>query len=114
MITILIRNCSHFPFIFSADHKNTMKTLDRCDPNIAHRVVSVSAPHYAPEWAIWLADIGFVPQANVVLLTRAALGGDPMIVRIASSTFALRRAEAHCVIVDQVAEPDPLVRSENH
>jgi ferrous iron transport protein A len=30
-------------------------------------------------------------------MARAALGGDPLVVRVAQSTFALRRAEAACV-----------------
>ncbi|MRD49098.1 FeoA family protein [Caenimonas koreensis] len=52
-----------------------------------------------PEWATWLSDIGFVPGERVMLLHRAAMGGDPLVARIGLSTFALRRAEAACIQV---------------
>jgi ferrous iron transport protein A len=35
----------------------------------------------------------------VRLLRRAAIGGDPLLLRVGLSTFALRRAEAACVRV---------------
>jgi ferrous iron transport protein A len=59
------------------------------------------------EWARQLADIGFVPGEPVCVLRRAALGGDPMVVRIGTSTFALRRAEAACIEVDAIARTAP-------
>ena len=34
-----------------------------------------------------------------MLITRGLPGGDPLVVRIGQSTFALRRAEAACVRV---------------
>lgn len=60
-------------------------------------VVAVHAPAAAPEWAGWLEEIGFLPGERVMLMARAALGGDPLVVRIGQSTFALRAAEAACV-----------------
>jgi ferrous iron transport protein A len=63
------------------------------------RVDSVQAPPAQPEWARQLADIGFTPGETVRVLHRAALGGDPMVVRLGCATFALRRAEAACVTV---------------
>jgi ferrous iron transport protein A len=63
------------------------------------QVVSVEAPAHAPEWARWLAEIGFMPGETVTGKTRSRWGGDPMVVRIGQSTFALRRAEAACVMV---------------
>ena len=62
-------------------------------------VVGVTAPAGAPEWALWLAEIGFIPGERVMLMARARPGGDPLVVRIGDSTFALRRAEAACVQV---------------
>jgi ferrous iron transport protein A len=59
------------------------------------------------DWARQLADIGFVPGEPVCVLRRAALGGDPMVVRIGTSTFALRRAEAACIEVEPVARAAP-------
>ena len=64
------------------------------------RVVRVTAPAGAPEWASWLSEIGFLPGERVVVLARSRPGGDPLVVRIGDSTFALRRAEAACIEVD--------------
>ncbi len=62
-------------------------------------IESLHAPAAMPEWAPWLAQIGFLPGERVELLARAAPGGDPLVVRVGDSTFALRRAEADCVRV---------------
>jgi ferrous iron transport protein A len=62
-----------------------------------HVVAAVQAPASAPEWAGQLAEIGFIPGEQVVLMARAALGGDPLVVRVGQSTFALRAAEAACI-----------------
>jgi ferrous iron transport protein A len=62
-------------------------------------VQAVTAPSHAPEWADWLAQIGFLPGEMVTLTARARPGGDPLVVRVGDSTFALRRAEAECVQV---------------
>jgi ferrous iron transport protein A len=72
-------------------------TLDRAPLGATHAVAALAAPANAPEWARWLEEIGFIPGEQVVLMARAALGGDPLVVRIGQSTFALRRAEAACV-----------------
>jgi ferrous iron transport protein A len=62
-------------------------------------VRSVVESSEAPEWAGWLREIGFYPGERVVLMNRGFLGGDPLMVRIGMSTFALRAAEAACVRV---------------
>lgn len=62
-------------------------------------VSKVTAPNNAPEWAIQLEDIGFIAGEPVTLMARGAFGGDPLVVRIGVSTFALRVAEAACVQV---------------
>ena len=53
----------------------------------------------APEWGQWLEDIGFIPGEQVTVLARGRPGGDPLVVRVGLSTFALRRAEAACIDV---------------
>lgn len=68
---------------------------DLPDGQAAH-VAHVSAPSGSAEWAQWLAEIGFLPGERVQVMTRAMMG-DPMVVRVGDSTFALRRAEAACV-----------------
>ena len=61
------------------------------------RVEAVSPPADAPEWARWLADLGFTAGEPVTVMARGFPGGDPLVVRIGASTFALRRAEADCI-----------------
>jgi ferrous iron transport protein A len=64
------------------------------------RVVAVTAPADQPDWSRWLGEIGFLPGERVSVMARSAWGGDPLVVRIGPSTFALRRAEAACVHVE--------------
>ena len=68
----------------------------------AAQVHDVVAPAHSPEWARWLAEIGFLPGERVQILTRALPGGDPLVVRVGDGTFALRCAEAACVRVVNV------------
>lgn len=63
-----------------------------------YTVQAIQAPEGAPEWASQLHDLGFVPGERVQLMARG-LGGDPLVVRVGLSTYALRRAEADCVQV---------------
>jgi ferrous iron transport protein A len=46
-----------------------------------------------------LRDLGFIAGARCQVIARMWLGGDPLVVRIGGSTFALRRAEAAAVRV---------------
>ncbi len=62
-------------------------------------VARVLVPAQSPEWARWLAEIGFIAGEQVSVMARGLPGGDPLVVRAGSSTFALRRAEAACVLV---------------
>jgi ferrous iron transport protein A len=64
------------------------------------RVVALTPPAAAPEWARWLTEIGFLPGEPVMVLARARPGGDPLVVRVGDSTFALRIAEARCIQVE--------------
>ena len=60
---------------------------------------TVLAPPDQPDWAERLAEIGFIPGESVAVLASAKTGDDPLVVRVGTSTFALRRAEAACVQV---------------
>ena len=62
-------------------------------------VERVVAPQHAPDWALRLAEIGFVPGEPVRVTARGRPGCDPLAVRVGGSTFALRRAEAACVLL---------------
>ena len=74
-------------------------TLDHVAAASDFCVVKIAGPESAPEWARWLEEVGFVPGESVQVVTRAPLGGDPMVVRVGQSTFALRKAEAACIEV---------------
>ena len=78
-------------------------TLDLAAIGQALTVQQVQAPPEAPEWARWLEEIGFIVGEHVMLMARGLPGGDPLVVRIGQSTFALRRAEAACVRVASIA-----------
>jgi ferrous iron transport protein A len=79
-------------------------TIDMLATGEAAVIARVEAPQAAPEWAQRLEEIGFIPGERVMVMSRAVPGGDPMVVRVGLSTFALRRAEAACV---RLAPPDP-------
>jgi Fe2+ transport system protein FeoA len=51
-----------------------------------------------------LRDLGFVAGTRCEIVARMWLGGDPLVVRIGGSTFALRRAEAAAVQVRRQQE----------
>ncbi len=63
----------------------------------------VIAPAGAPEWAAQLEDIGFLAGERVAIMARGLPGGDPLVVRVGLSTFALRLVEAACVRVTPLA-----------
>ncbi len=65
-------------------------------------VSQVVAPLGAPEWASQLEDIGFLSGERVAVMARGMPGGDPLVVRVGLSTFALRMAEAACIYVSPV------------
>ena len=69
-------------------------------------VSSVVAPAASPEWASHLQDIGFLVGEHVAIMARGLPGGDPLVVRVGLSTFALRLVEAACVQVVPIAATD--------
>lgn len=76
--------------------------LDRAPIGMPCIVRHVNTPAHAPEWGRWLDELGFVDGERVVIMSRAVLGGDPLVVRVGHSTFALRKAEAACVQVSKL------------
>jgi ferrous iron transport protein A len=57
-------------------------------------VQSVIDAHPADPIAQRLRDLGFVSGEPVRLVARGPLGGDPLLIQIGSTRFALRRTEA--------------------
>jgi ferrous iron transport protein A len=63
-------------------------------------VRQVLADPQVPERARQLEEIGFYPGEQVMVMTRGIPGGDPLVVRVGQSTFALRGAEAACIQIE--------------
>jgi ferrous iron transport protein A len=82
---------------------NPAKSLEYAAIGDSRVIAAIVAPDAAPEWAQWLEEIGFIPGERATVMARGAPGGDPLVVRVGLSTFALRRAEAACVLL---ATPD--------
>ncbi len=78
-------------------------TLDALPTGVPAVVSAVGAPAAAPEWAQWLDELGFIPGERVMVTARGVPGGDPLVVRVGNSTFALRRAEAACIRLEPAA-----------
>ena len=74
----------------------TLDTIPMCATYVVH---DIAAPAHAPEWAQWLEEIGFIHGERVSVLARGMPGGEPLMVRVGMSTFALRLAEAACIRV---------------
>jgi ferrous iron transport protein A len=70
------------------------------------QVLAVAAPPGQPDWAQQLQDLGFVAGERVSVLARARPGGDPLVVRVGLSTYALRLAEAACVQIEPLRCPE--------
>lgn len=62
-------------------------------------VIEVLEDRHAPEWAQRLRELGFIDGETVYVLRRGQPGDEPLAVRVGVCTFALRRAEAACVVV---------------
>lgn len=74
--------------------------LDQALQGQAQTVKCVVAPVSHPELGRQLEEIGFVPGEQVTILQRSYFGGDPMLVRVGASSFALRSSEAKMVQLD--------------
>lgn len=77
------------------------RTLDQLPDRLPATVVHVHAPENAPEWRLWLEEIGFLPGERVSVMARSLPGGDPLVIRVGVSTFALRLSEAACIEVHE-------------
>lgn len=75
-------------------------TLDQAPLATAWRVQQVVADGLDQDRARQLEEIGFLPGEQVSVMTRAMPGGDPLVVRVGLSTFALRGAEARCIHIE--------------
>jgi ferrous iron transport protein A len=53
-----------------------------------------------PEQQRQLEELGFLAGESVLILSQSAWGADRMVVRVGSSTFALRASEASHILVE--------------
>ena len=54
-----------------------------------------------------LIELGFVSGERIEVLAQAMPGGDPFVVRVGTTTFALRRREVETVWVEVESTHDP-------
>ena len=54
-----------------------------------------------------LIELGFVHGEHIEIIAQAMPGGDPFVVRVGTSTFALRRREVESVWVEPSSAPTP-------
>jgi ferrous iron transport protein A len=76
------------------------RRLDQAPNGRVFTVRQVHADPQVPERARQLEEIGFYPGERVTVMARGFPGGEPLVVRVGQSTFALRAAEAACVQID--------------
>jgi ferrous iron transport protein A len=76
--------------------------LDQLSNNITKRVKRVDHDELLPEIAHQLEEIGFIPGERVMVMRRNLLGGDPLMVRVGLSTFALLKKEAALIEVEDL------------
>ena len=76
--------------------------LDQVDLDNLYRVSEVNAPKGAPQIKGQLEDIGFLPGEQVTLLRKGLLKKGPYLVRVGTSTFALRQSEARMIEVELI------------
>ena len=74
--------------------------LDEAEQGRGYLVRQVAPDPLVPERARQLEEIGFLPGEHVMVMARGFPGGDPLVVRVGQSTFALRGAEAACVHIE--------------
>jgi ferrous iron transport protein A len=75
--------------------------LDALPVRAQRRIVSIRPPAGQAQIAQQLGDLGFLVGESVRLLRHGPFGGDPILVRVGGATYALRRAEAQCIEVEQ-------------
>ena len=54
-----------------------------------------------------LIELGFVNGEHIEVIAQAMPGGDPFVVRVGTTTFALRRREVESVWVEPAPAPTP-------
>jgi len=77
--------------------------LDQASLDTLFRVKGVLASETSPEVRGQLEDIGFLMGEQVTVLRKGLFGKGPILVRVGSSTFALRENEAKLIELETIA-----------
>ncbi|HEY7378191.1 MAG TPA: FeoA family protein [Steroidobacteraceae bacterium] len=82
--------------------QNTPQRLTEMAVDEVGYVAAVEPPHHSAGAALRdrLSELGFFVGERLRVVARGPFGGEPIAVRVGTSTFALRRHEAHCVRID--------------
>lgn len=86
-----------------ATPRSRVQRLDQAPQGCMYTVRQVQADPRVPERARHLEEIGFYPGEQVMVMARGFPGGDPLVVRVGQSTFALRGDEAACIHLEGAA-----------
>ena len=54
-----------------------------------------------------LETLGFVPGTRVKVITKGIFGGDPILIQVGYTRFALRKIEAEKIEIEQIVEGVP-------
>lgn len=82
---------------------NLIVNLSELRKNASAQVIEVQSNGSDDSIAQRLLDLGFVAGEQVKCISLAPFGGDPMLVQIGYTRFALRKAEAARVHIEDVA-----------
>ncbi|MBD2858932.1 ferrous iron transport protein A [Spongiibacter sp. KMU-158] len=66
------------------------------------QVLNVTDAYEQDPIAHRLRELGFVAGESVSVIAKGILGGNPLVVKIGDTRFALRKKEAQRVLVEQV------------
>lgn len=75
-------------------------SLGALSPGMHGAVLGVGLPGAITALERRLIELGFVSGERIEVLAQASPGGDPFVVRVGTTTFALRRREVETVWVE--------------
>lgn len=88
------------PADFALEPSSRCMSLTDMEKGQVMRVTGIAAMDGVPaETLRRLSELGFLPGEIVRIVAIGAIGREPIAVRVGTSTFALRFAEAQCVQV---------------
>jgi ferrous iron transport protein A len=80
-----------------------VQSLSVLSPGATASVVGVGGDNDFTPIERRLIELGFVHGEHIEIIAQAMPGGDPFVVRVGTSTFALRRREVESVWVEPIS-----------